>query len=58
MTAPAPARKLIDVEPWTTEIAGQQVTLLLSGESVARDHQAQIDQAAMLVEFLRASDTK
>jgi hypothetical protein len=37
---------------WHTEIAGARVTLTLSAESVARDMQAQRDQARVLLEYL------
>jgi hypothetical protein len=37
---------------WHTEIAGAMVTLTLTAESVARDAQAQRDQARVLLEYL------
>lgn len=43
---------------WHTEIAGAMVTLTLTAESVARDAQAQRDQARVLLQFLTNNGAK
>jgi hypothetical protein len=56
-TVMATARHVLDVHLWLTAIGDAPVTLVLTARQIARDAQAQSDQARVLLEYL-AHDLK